>query len=121
MFSFIFIFAFENRLGLRFALMMEQTERIRQMELRMERAAKAVMELSAALDGYEAVMEDIVALQQYYGSEVWKRDYAADEAGLLPADLKRGVLSEDGVWNLLSDVNETNKRMNLCHICYRSE
>jgi hypothetical protein len=33
---------------------MEQAERIRQMELRMERAAKAVMELSAALDNYEA-------------------------------------------------------------------
>ena len=38
----------------KFALKMEQIERIRQMELRMERAAKAVMELSAALDNYEA-------------------------------------------------------------------
>ena len=81
------------------------------MELRMERAAKAVMELSAAWDNYEAVVEDIVALQQYYGSEVWKQDYAADEAGLLPADLKRGVLSEDGIWNLLSDVDDLNKRI----------
>ena len=33
---------------------MKQIERIRQMELRMERAAKAVMELSATLDDYEA-------------------------------------------------------------------
>ena len=85
---------------------MEQIERIRQMELRMERAAKAVMELSAALDNYAAVQDDIAALEQYYGSEEWKQDYAADEAGLLPADLKRGVLSEDGIWNLLSDVRE---------------
>ena len=85
---------------------MEQIERIKQMELRMERAAKAVMELSAALDNYEAVQDDIAALEQYYGSEEWKQDYAADEAGLLPADLKRGVLSEDGIWNLLSDVRE---------------
>ena len=84
----------------------EQIERIRQMELRMERAAKAVMELSAALDNYEAVQDDIAALEQYYGSEEWKQDFAADEAGLLPADLKRGVLSEDGIWNLLSDVRE---------------
>ena len=85
---------------------MEQIERIRQMELRMERAAKAVMELSAALDNYAAVQDDIAALEQYYGSEEWKQDFAADEAGLLPADLKRGVLSEDGIWNLLSDVRE---------------
>ena len=85
---------------------MEQIERIKQMELRMERAAKAVMELSAALDNYAAVQDDIATLEQYYGSEEWKQDYAADEAGLLPADLKRGVLSEDGIWNLLSDVRE---------------
>ena len=89
----------------------EQTERIRQMELRMERAAKAVMELSAALENYEAVQEDIAALDQYYGSEEWKQDYADDEAGLLPADLKRGVLSEDGIWNLLEDVRELNNRL----------
>ena len=90
----------------------EQIKRIRQMELRMGRAAKAVMELSAALENYEAVQEDIAALDQYYGSEEWKQDYADDEAGLLPADLKRGVLSEDGIWNLLEDVRELNNRLN---------
>lgn len=90
---------------------MEQIERIKQMEMRMERATKAVMELSAALENYEAVQEDISALEQYYGSEAWKQDFAADEAGLLPADLKRGVLSEDGIWNLLSDVSELAKRI----------
>ena len=84
----------------------EQIERIRQMELRMERAAKAVMELSAALENFEAVQEDIAELERYYGCEEWKQDYADDEAGLLPADLKRGVLSEDGIWNLLSDASE---------------
>jgi hypothetical protein len=90
---------------------MEQTERIKQMELRMERAAKAVMELSAALENYEAIQEDIAALEQYYGSEAWKQDYADDEAGFLPAGLKRGVLSEDGIWNLLEDARELNKRI----------
>lgn len=90
---------------------MEQIERIKQMELRMERAAKAVMELSAALENYEAVQEDIAELERYYGSEEWKQDYADDEAGFLPADLKRGVLSEDGIWNLLSDASELKVRM----------
>ena len=90
---------------------MEQIERIRQMELRMERVAKAVIELSAALENYEAVKEDLAALNEYYGSEVWQQDFADDEAGLLPADLKRGVLSEDGIWNLLSDVSELNSRI----------
>lgn len=81
------------------------------MELRLERAAAAVMELSAALDKYEAVHEDIEALDSYYGSEDWKQDYADDEAGLLPPYLKRGVLSEDGIWNLLSDAHELSDRL----------
>ena len=92
---------------------MEQTERIRQMELRLERAAAAVMEFSAALDKFEAIREDIETLDKYYASEEWKQDFAYDEAGRLPADLKRGVLSEDGIWNLLSDVGELNRRMSI--------
>ena len=81
------------------------------MEQRLERAAAAVMTLSAALDRYEEIQGDISALNEYYGSKEWKQDYADDEAGLLPADLKRGVLSEDGIWNLLSDFNELNERL----------
>jgi len=77
----------------------------------MESVAKAVMELSAALDNYEEAQEAIAALDAYYGSEEWKKDFADDEAGRLPADLKRGVLSEDGIWNLLSDVSELNLRI----------
>ena len=30
-------------------------------------------------------------------------DLKADEDGLLPESLRRGVLSEDGIWNLLVD------------------
>lgn len=84
----------------------QQIARIRAMERRMDRAAAAVKRLTAALDKWEDTQEDIAALNQYYGSDLWKQDFADDEAGLLPADLKRGVLSEDGIWNLLVDVRE---------------
>ena len=40
-------------------------------------------------------------LSDYYGSPAWKRDFAADEAGRFPKDLRRGVLSEDGIYHLL--------------------
>ena len=90
---------------------MEQTKRIRQMEQRFERASQAAAQLTAALDQYEAVQDDIRQLSQYYSSNEWKHDFAADEAGLLPHDLKRGVLSEDGIWNLLSDIRELEERM----------
>ena len=92
-------------------MIMEQAERIRQMEQRLERSAAAVMALSAALDRYEEVQEDISALEAYYDSETWKQDFADDEAGLLPPSLKRGVLSEDGIWNLLTDARELVERL----------
>ena len=45
-----------------------------------------------------------------YSSELWKMDFAADETGNLPPDLKRGVLSEDGIWNLLADYRDIQKK-----------
>ena len=48
-------------------------------------------------------VDQLKALSGYYGSDAWKRDFAADEAGLLPKDLKRGVLSEDGIYALLEE------------------
>ena len=81
------------------------------MEQSMERASAAVTELSAALRNYAAVQDDLAALNAYYGSDEWKNDFADDEAGLLPATLKRGVLSEDGLWNLLVDHRELAERI----------
>ena len=90
---------------------MEKVERIRQMEQQFEKASAATKELSAALDKYLKAQEAIQILSDYYVSDVWKQDFADDEAGRLPKDLKRGVLSEDGIWNLLSDSRELNIRM----------
>ena len=89
----------------------QQITRIRQMERRLNRATAAVKRLEAALDKWEAAQEAIAALDEYYGSDLWKQDYADDEAGRLPADLKRGVLSEDAVWDLLADVKELKARL----------
>lgn len=60
--------------------------RISQMEARFDRANK----------------EDKTILSSYYES-LWKEDFEADEQGLIPKDTKRGVLSEDGLYNLLQD------------------
>lgn len=89
----------------------QQIARIRRMERNLNTAVAAVKRLEAALDKWEAVQDAIAALDEYYGSDLWRQDFADDEAGLLPADLKRGVLSEDGIWNLLSDVRSLNDRL----------
>lgn len=81
------------------------------MEHHLDCASQAVMQLSAALDLYVAAQQAIRELDAYYGSDEWKQDYADDEAGLFPSDLKRGVLSEDGIWNVLDDSRALNIRM----------
>ena len=45
-------------------------------------------------------------LEEYYTAGDWRKNYEADEAGLLLPDLKRGVLSQDGVYNLLERLGE---------------
>lgn len=89
----------------------EQVKRIRKMERQMHHVEAAVKRLSAALDKWDEAQEAIAALREYYSSDLWRQDFADDEAGLLPADLKRGVLSEDGLWNLLDDCGELNARV----------
>ena len=90
---------------------MEQIERIKQMELRLDRASSAVMDLSAALEKFNEAQDDISQLDAYYTSDEWKQDFAADEAGELPPSLRRGVLSEDAIWNVLSDNRELTVRL----------
>lgn len=89
----------------------QQTARIRSMERCLTRATAAVKRLNTALDNFEAVQADIAALEQYYGSELWRQDLADDEAALLPEGLKRGVLSQDAVWNLLTDLRDLTARL----------
>jgi len=49
-------------------------------------------------------------LMKYYEGEQWREDYEADERGKIPSDLKRGVLSQDGVYNMLCDIENASKR-----------
>ena len=92
-------------------LMDEQLQRIHKMERHLNRASAALKRLSSTLDKYDEAKADIAALASYYGSNDWKQDFADDEAGRLPKDLKRGVLSEDGIWNLLEAHRELQERM----------
>lgn len=91
--------------------MEERIERIRRMEQLFDFALESIKEFPLSLDKYEETKKAITTLAKYYDSEEWKQDYTNDEAGLLPKDLKRGVLSEDGIWNLLSDWREVEERI----------
>ena len=80
--------------------------RIRKMEAIYDQARTRMEEPvdEAALRAYQGEIGELAA---YYASPVWKEDLERDEKGELPKDLKRGVLSEDGIYDLL----ERNKEL----------
>ena len=85
------------------SLIMTRIERITNMESLFDKSEEVVKRLEAALKDFAALQPDIAELEAYYTSPQWRKDFEADEAGKLPQDLKRGVLSEDGIYDLLSD------------------
>ena len=46
---------------------------------------------------------ELSILENYYFGPIWMADYKADENNLIPPGLKRGVLSEDTLYNLLCE------------------
>lgn len=90
---------------------MDRISRITAMEEKLRSAAAAVHALDRALEEYGAAQGDIRSLEKYLSSRERRGDLAADEKGLLPASLPRGVLSEDGIFNLLEENEELLERL----------
>ena len=90
---------------------MEQIERITYMEQILDEATEAVSSLSEALEKYSAVQDKLQELATYYSSKQWRQDFDDDSAGKIPSDLKRGVLSEDAVYDLLADIVDLKKQL----------
>ena len=86
-------------------------ERITDMEQRFNRVDEALRALEIAMDTIISLEDDIMELDAYYSGDEWKADFRSDELGLLPQDLKRGVLSEDAIWDLLGRVDGIKHRM----------
>lgn len=80
----------------------DRIDRIKAMESTMNRVA-AALNSDAPLS--DSAREDLKTLNEYYQNQ-WLSDFEADEKGLLPDSLKRGVLSEDALYDLLSEADE---------------
>lgn len=90
---------------------MEQVQRIRDMEEKLNRAGRALAALEEALEGCRAADGAVAELEAYYYSPLWRQDFEDDCAGKLPRDLRRGVLSEDGIYNLLTGWDSLRKQL----------
>ncbi|MBR5179907.1 MAG: DUF4298 domain-containing protein [Lachnospiraceae bacterium] len=81
------------------------------MEGILDRANGRMNVLEKAIEEFEKAQDEIKKLEEYYTSQQWKDDFAADEEGKYPADLKRGILSEDGIYNMLERNKELLQRI----------
>lgn len=70
-----------------------------------------IMEHLSDPDARKSIPEEVFrwelsCLVNYYSGHLWRRDYEADEKGMFPQRLKRGVLSQDAIYDLLSEYEE---------------
>ena len=76
------------------------------MESILDKATQILDEIDRLTVELESIQPEIRELEKYYTSTKWRKDLELDARGGLPADLKRGVLSEDGIYNLLERISE---------------
>ena len=88
---------------------MTRIERIERYEEILDSGSAAVKAFDKAAEAYLALQPELKKLEKYYTGGQWRTDLEADEAGKLPADLKRGVLSEDAVYDLLAEIDALKK------------
>ncbi len=82
-------------------------ERITKMESYLEECTAATEALAAQLERMDALRKKAIPLFRYYGSEAWYED-REDE---LPEGVKAGVLSEDLVYDAITDLRDASFRM----------
>ena len=86
---------------------MDDVKRIEEMEDILNECKEALELLHGSLDRVEALQDDMGQLFAYYGSEVWFEDRELE----LPPDTRAGVLSEDLVYDAITDARDAAFRM----------
>lgn len=86
-------------------------ERIIENEKKFDEVISVVNNLELSLNSFENIKETIEDLNKYYGSNEWFIDKENIENGKID-NVKNGILSEDGFWNVHVDIKELAKRMN---------
>lgn len=86
---------------------MDQYAHITEMEHILNSQNAEIENLEKALCFIENHISDYKALVEYYYSELRSHDLEDDENGKIPADLRRGVLSEDAIFDLMGDYRDT--------------
>lgn len=85
---------------------MDQVARIKKMEQLLNQSTNMIQEFSDVFERFLQCQEEIEQLKQYYGSTEWYEDLEAYDNRQLPKDLKCGVLSEDLIYDMLTEYHK---------------
>ncbi len=81
-------------------------ERVQQMELYYDMVWNVLDTEPELLYQDADVQKMIKELNEYMESGLWLEDFECDERGELPKDLRCGVLSQDGLYDLLTAIRK---------------
>lgn len=81
----------------------EQIARITYMETLFDEITELLEKEVLPFEEEKKLCQKVTELEQYYTGPLWRKDFEDDRESRIPKDLKRGVLSEDGIWNILED------------------
>lgn len=81
---------------------MKNYEHITRMEDILDQHQQKLIQLRELLDDLKLHKGDYRKLMDYYYSEQYRQDLEDDDNGLIDPHLKRGVLSEDAIYNLIA-------------------
>ncbi len=88
-------------------------ERIGEMESILNASRKAVDEFESALKKLKSCEADASRLFAYYGSEEWFDHRTKYDSGEIPRSVPCGILSEDAIYDLLTDYLRLIKEMKI--------
>lgn len=90
---------------------MEKYKHIEEMETIMDNHDNKLKDLGQALDYLLNNFDDYKKLLDYYHSDQRQQDLRDDDEGLIDKNLKRGVLSEDAIYDMISNYYSLSVKM----------
>ena len=90
---------------------MTQIERISEMEKILDKTTLNLNSLLESVRNFTSVLPEYKMLLSYYSGGLWMKDFEDDENGKLPKNLKRGVLSEDAVYDLITEIQNLKNEL----------
>ena len=91
--------------------MNKSIDRIKEMENALNNSIKAIKEFEKALEKFVKAQDEINKVSTYYGSETWFSDVEENDSGIIPQNVKVGILSEDIAYDMLMENRELAIRM----------